>query len=80
VKTPGQETQRQVGEFAVQTANQYYYVMVTRHALKSLEQEQNTLHDNCTVELDEAARDLSSDEDVEVTVEFIEKYSLLVTN
>jgi hypothetical protein len=53
---------------------------VTRYALKSMEQEQNILHDNCAVELNEAARDLSSDEDEEVIVEFSEKYSLLVTN
>jgi hypothetical protein len=44
--------------------------MVTRYALKSLEQEQEILHDNCAVELNEAARDLPSDEDEEVTVEF----------
>jgi hypothetical protein len=69
-----------VSEFAIQTANQYYDVMVTRQTLKSLEQEQNILHDNCAVELNEAARDLSSDEDEEVTVEFSGKYSLLVKN
>jgi hypothetical protein len=44
--------------------------MVTGHALKSLEQGQNILYNNCAVELNEAARDLSSDEDEEETVEF----------
>ncbi len=80
VKAPGLKTQRWVSEFAIQTVNQYYDVKVTRYALKSMEQEQNILHDNCAVELNEAARDLSSDEDEEVIVEFSEKYSLLVTN
>jgi hypothetical protein len=80
MKAPGQKTQRGVGEFDVQTANQYYDVMVTRHALKALEQEQNILHDNCAVKLNEAASNLSSDEDEEVPVEFSGKYSLLVTN
>jgi hypothetical protein len=72
--------QRWVSKFAVQTANQYYDVMVTRYASKALEQDQNILHDNCTVELNEAARDLSSDEDEEATVELSGKYSLLDTN
>jgi hypothetical protein len=44
--------------------------MATRHTLKSLEQEQNILHDNCAVELNEAARDLSSEEDEEVIMNF----------
>ncbi len=76
MKAPGQKTQRQVSEIAVQTAILYYDVMVTRHELKSLEQEQNILHDNSAVEINEAARDLSSDEDEEVTGEFSGKYSL----
>ena len=41
VKAPGLKTQRRVGKFAIQTANQDYDIMVTRHALRSLEQEQN---------------------------------------
>ena len=37
VKAPGQKTQRRVSEFAAQTANQYYNVMVTNQALISME-------------------------------------------
>ena len=37
VKAPGQKTQRRVSEFAAQTAKQYYNVMVTNQALKSME-------------------------------------------
>ncbi len=80
VKAPGQKTQRRVHEFAIQTANQYYDVVVTRHALKALEHGQNFLHINCAVELNEAAKDLSSDEDEDVTVEFSGKYSSPETN
>ncbi len=32
VYAPGLKTQRRVREFAIQTANQYYDIMVTRHA------------------------------------------------
>ncbi len=37
VKAPGQKTQRQVSEFAVQTAKQYYSIMVTNRAMISVE-------------------------------------------
>ena len=36
VKAPGIKTQRRVGEFAMQTANQYYNMMVTNLALRAL--------------------------------------------
>lgn len=35
VKMAGQKTQRRVNEFAKQTANQYYYMMLTEIALQS---------------------------------------------
>ncbi len=34
VKASGQKTQRRVSEFAIQTAHQYYDIMVIRHALR----------------------------------------------
>ncbi len=34
VKTPGQKTQRHVSEFASQTANQFYDILVTIHTLR----------------------------------------------
>jgi hypothetical protein len=37
VKAPGQKTQTPVSEFAIQTANQYYDIMVSRHALRSVD-------------------------------------------
>jgi hypothetical protein len=36
VKTPGQKTQHCVSKYAVQTANQYYDIMVTKHAMRSI--------------------------------------------
>ena len=35
VKMAGQKTQRRVNEFAKQTANQYYYMLLTEIALQS---------------------------------------------
>ncbi len=36
VKAPGLKPQQRVKEFAVQTANQYYKVMVTQYAMQSI--------------------------------------------
>jgi hypothetical protein len=36
VKAPGQETQCRVSKFAVQTANQCYNMIVTKHAMTSI--------------------------------------------
>ena len=41
VKAPGLKTQQRVNEFAVQTANQYYNVMVTQYVLQSIERHQD---------------------------------------
>jgi hypothetical protein len=36
VKAPGQKTQRCVSKYAVQTANQCFDIMVTKHAMRSI--------------------------------------------
>ncbi len=36
VKVPGQKTQHRVSKCAVQTANQCYNIMVTKHAIRSI--------------------------------------------
>jgi hypothetical protein len=36
VKAPGQKTQHRVRKFAVQTANQCYDILVTKHAMRSI--------------------------------------------
>ena len=73
VKAPGSKTQRRVNEFAVQTANQYYDVMVTQYALQSIEQYQDEeeyflYSERLTEEVDD------------VTVQLSGKYKLIVTN
>jgi hypothetical protein len=50
VKTPGQKTQRHVSEFAIQTANQYYDIMVTRHALGSVDIYENIVTESRSVQ------------------------------
>ena len=72
VKAPGLNTQRRVKEFAVQTANQYYEVMVTQYALQSIELHQ----DQQPILPNEQATENSDD----VTVHLSGKYSLIVTN
>ena len=43
VKAPGLKTQRRVSEFAVQTARQYYVMLVTSGALQSIEENESTM-------------------------------------
>jgi hypothetical protein len=43
VKAPGQKTQRQVTEFASQVVNQYYSMLVTTKALRSIKTYDNTI-------------------------------------
>ena len=43
VKAPGLKTQRRVSEFAVQTARQYYDMLVTSRALQSIEENESTM-------------------------------------
>jgi hypothetical protein len=50
VKAPGQKTQRRVSEFAIQTANQYYDIMVTRHALRSVDIYENIVTESRSVQ------------------------------
>jgi hypothetical protein len=77
VKAPGQKTQRRVSEFAIQTADQYYDIMVTRHALRSVD-----IHENIFTESqsDQHQFDDSLRNTDEFSVEFSGKYLLVVTN
>jgi hypothetical protein len=77
VKAPDQKTQRRVSEFAIQTANQYYDIMVTRHALRSVDIYENIVTESHSVQhqFDGSMRNAD-----EVSVEFSGKYLLVVTN
>ena len=76
VKAPGQKTQRPVSECAIQTANQYYDIMVTRHALRSVD-----IYENIVTETrsDQHQFNHSLRNADEVSVEFSGKYLLVVT-
>jgi hypothetical protein len=76
-KAPGQKTQRRVSEFAIHTTNQYYDMMVTRHALRSVDIYENIVTESHSVQ--HQIDDSLSNTD-EVSVEFSGKYSLVVTN
>ncbi len=77
MKAPGQKTQIHVSEFAIQTTNQYYDVMVTRHALRSVDIYENIVTESRSdqYQFDDSLRNAD-----EVSVEFSGKYSLVVTN
>ena len=77
VKAPGQKTQRHVSEFAIQTAHQYYDIMVTRHALRSVDIYENIVTESHSDQhqFDDSLRNAD-----EVSVEFSGKYLLVVTN
>ncbi len=77
VKAPGQKTQRRVSEFAIQTANQYYDIMVTRHALRLVDIYEKIVTESRSDQhqFNDSLRNAG-----EVSVEFSGKYSLVVTN
>ena len=71
VKAPGLKTQRRAKEFATQIAEQYYQVMVTQYALRSIQQQDernNVLRNNTENQMDD------------ISVSFSGKYYLVVTN
>ena len=80
VKAPGQKTQRRVTEFASQVANQYYSMLVTTKALRSIETCDNTITKanegmhQCTYETND---DVNIDNDNKF--ELSGKYSLRIT-
>ncbi len=78
MKAPGLKTQRHVNNFAIQIANQYYDIIVTRHALRLLEREQNMIQESSSLQSKILATEQFSRDEDEVAVEFWGKYSLLV--
>ena len=72
VKAPGLKIQRRVNEFTTQIAKQYYDVMVTQYALRSLQQQEYGQEIIPTNEATNASEDIS--------VHLPGKYSLIITN
>jgi hypothetical protein len=71
VKAPGLKTQRRAKEFARQTAEQYYHVMVSQYALRAILSQEDTHN----VLLNERV-----DQNEDFSVYLCGKYSLVVTN
>jgi hypothetical protein len=75
VKAPGQKKQRRVSEFASQTALQFYDILVTNHALRSIHTNENSMEaqsysdQHCTL----------TDGD-EVPVQLRGKYNMRISN
>ncbi len=78
VKTLGQKTQRRVSEFASQTANQFYNILVTNYTLRSIGTNCNLIRAHCNS--DHIGTSQSIDGDDAVSVELRGKYSLVITN
>ena len=71
VKAPGLKTQRRAKEFARQTAEQYYHVMVSQYALRAILSQEDTHN---------VLRNERVDQNEDFSVYFCGKYSLVVTN
>lgn len=80
VKAPGQKTQRRVSEFAVQTANQCYDMIVTKHAMTSIgmEMDRVAIIRNINKEEEKTDEEIGIGID-DVSVIFYGKYILSVT-
>jgi hypothetical protein len=72
VKAPGLKTQRRVNEFAVQIAKQYYDIMVTQYALRSVNAKEDW------VGLLPTKEKMNKSEDV--SIHLSGKYSVVITN
>ncbi len=78
VKVPGQKTQRRVSKYAVQTANQCYDIMVTKHAMRSIGIEMDRVvvqRKNINIDPSDVVTELD-----DLSVTFRAKYRLVVTN
>ena len=71
VKSPGLKTQRRAKEFAVQTAEQYYHVMVTQYSLRAIMSQEDTHN---------VLRNPREYQNDDLSIYFCGKYSLVVTN
>ncbi len=78
VKSAGQKTQRRVGEFAQQTAHQYYNYMLSTHAIQHLAYVSSFLIQSGTEDLARQP-DEDTDEEDDVHINLLGKYELEVT-
>ncbi len=77
IKIPGQRTQRRVGEFAKQTALQYYYMLVSSYAAEECRiSKANTKQ----IDFMEPKGDIERRKDDEVIISLTGKYEFIVTH
>ena len=77
IKIPGQRTQRRVGEFAKQTALQYYHMLVSSYAAEECRiSEANTKQ----IDFMEPKGDIERRKDDEVIISLTGKYEFIVTH
>ena len=79
VKAPGQKTQRRVSEFAIQTAQQWYDILVTNRAFRDLEDDvsspsMDSYHSESYMRINQILPDNGS-----VSVQLSGQYSLVIT-
>jgi hypothetical protein len=78
VKAPGQKTQRCVSKYAVQTTNQCYDIMVTKHAMRSIGMEMDqVVAQRKNIDIYPSDVVIESDD---LSVPFRGEYWLVVTN
>jgi hypothetical protein len=78
VKAPGQKTQHRVSKYAVQTANQCYDIMVSKHAMRSIGMEMDrVVVQRKNINIDPSDVVTESDD---LSVTFRGKYRLVVMN
>jgi hypothetical protein len=78
VKAPGLKTQRRVTEFASQVANQYYCMLVTMKALRSIETHDKSITTTVNEGMQQCTHDdLNNEEDIKF--ELSGNYSLRIT-
>ncbi len=78
VKAPGQKTQCRVSKYAVQTANQCYDIMVTKHEMRSIGMEMDWVvvqRKNIDIDPSDVVTELD-----DLSVTFRGKYRLEITN
>jgi hypothetical protein len=84
VKSAGQKTQRHVGDFAKQTANQYYNMMLTSHTVQSCINESKHpkqsfgTDDGTTAVYKQETKDATVNDD-EVSIFLSKKYEFFIT-
>jgi hypothetical protein len=77
VKAVGLKTQRRVSEFAQETANQYYHMMLTNYAVKSCAVESINCKQNGATELKTSELSMKT---YDITIELLGRYQFILSS